>query len=521
MIVQYPSDLSIMPGIPEMSRRVREFVGLDFPERKWDMLQRGVVELAADLNFSDPGKLLLELLQASSGDEIFEQLVTRLTIGETYFLRDKPVFEALREHILPHLARDGAVRKDLGVWCMAASSGEEPYSIAMLIDERPDLFAGWRVRITGCDINPEVLAKARNGVYSEWSLRATPEDVRQLYFKPWERGLYRLTEHIRKMVEFHQLNLAEENFVVPEFEGRAADLIFCRNVLIYFPPEVQARVLSRLNQQLRRGGWLLVAPSEVSVVSEPGLELVHFPGAIAFRKHQVGGSEKKVSGPRTRLESARRARPLQARPTVSNRPVRIVRKAVTSAVPQPSSGGKRVVSGKDTSQPNPEDLGSYLERLLGERDYLGVVELLEEYEPERLVATFDYARICACRARALASLGQLEAARDAANEALEADLVDPYCCYLVATIAGELGDYEQAADFCRRALFLESDFIMAHFSRAMFLKRLKRSGSRRHLQQVLKLLEEVADESEVKCGEGLAAGRLREITQDLLEEVGG
>ncbi len=506
----------ILPGIPELGRRVRKFVGLDFCGRKWDMLQRGVNELAAELGRGAPETLLAELLRAVPGDGIFDRLVTRLTIGETYFLRDKPVFAALREYILPELGRAARKERKLNIWCMGASSGEEPYSIAMLIDERPDLFAGWRIAIAGCDINPEVLVKARAGIYSEWSLRATPDNVRRRYFRALGRGLYQFDERLRRMVNFYHLNLAENNFVVPGCEGRPADLICCRNVLIYFSPEVQARVLERLSRQLRRGGWLLVAPSEVSVVSEPELELVHFPRAIAFRRRTTFrvACSRQHSQTRSRYCSASfgTRRSAAGRPPVQ-RPHLVA--VVRSGELRP--GGRPELS-EVCSEGAGEGLGQHLEELLEQHDYHGVLELLAGYEAQTLTALPDYARVTACRARALASLGKLEAARVAAAQALEVDRVDPYCYYLAATIAGELGNYIEAAAFSRRALFLDPGFIMAHFSRAMFLKRLGHSGSRRHLQRVLKLLGEMDDDCRIRYGEGLVAGRLREIVLSLLEE---
>ncbi|MEA1922843.1 MAG: protein-glutamate O-methyltransferase CheR [Pseudomonadota bacterium] len=519
----------ILPQIEALSRLIRERIGLDFPRRKWDMLQRVVEELAIELNFSDPQPLLEELLYSPLNESRLNLLIARLTVGETYFLRDKNIFTTLRDHIFPALIEQKVSERRLDLWCAASSTGEEAYSIAMLLDEKADLLENWQINIRASDINLEVLEKAKRGVYSQWSLRATPEAVTHRYFSKIGKNQFLLARHIREMVSFYQLNLAEKEFVMPGFNGQLADIIFCRNVLIYFSAELQAQVIKRLVSLLQPGGWLLVAPSELGVVNHPDLTPIRFPGVIVHQKLDRPKSvQTKVSRPSGQYADSKFAK-------------RSAAGKFTGLDSAFAGGGKKLqfsarlcprsssLNGKtqpDTGLTNGvlkskavfslKEILLRAQELFFQESYRELVDLIPDFADSSIQDLAEYAPVMVLKARSLANIGELEAAAAAVELAVKADKVDPFYYYLSAGIAREQADYTAAAVFYRQALFLDADFVMAHFSLATLLQQTNRKAATRHLRNVIALLESLEDDAVLPHAEGLSCCRLLEITRNLV-----
>ena len=172
------------PLLAGVSEFVALRIGLHFPPERWRDIERGITAAASELGFPDVESCARALLSAPLTQAQLEVLASHLTVGETYFFREKKSFEALEEHILPELlrARRGAEQR-LRIWSAGCCTGEEPYSVAMLLDRLiPDAEA-WNVTILATDINPRFLRKAAEGVYGEWSFRDAPGWIRERYFK--------------------------------------------------------------------------------------------------------------------------------------------------------------------------------------------------------------------------------------------------------------------------------------------------------------------------------------------------
>ena len=514
-----PVSAENLSRLEALSHLISDRIGLDFPERKWDMLLRVVAELALELKFNGPECLLEELLCSPLSETHLNQLISRLTIGETYFLRDKNVFTALRNHILPALIERNMSERRLDLWCAASSTGEEPYSVAMLLDEKKAQLDNWQINFNASDINLEVIKKAREGIYSRWSLRATPDDVNRRYFTRVGENSFLLNQHIRDMVSFSQLNLAEKDFVMPGLSGRLADIIFCRNVLIYFSAELQAQVIKRLVSLLRPGGWLLVSPSELGVVNDPELVSVSFPGVVVHQK--VGGVAPSHRG--QNLKNGVLKRHFDINPTAANllpmappgRPTTLSGSRRRHKL-RSSSVLEKEFSGDDRETDSFKEILIRVKELFQLKLYSEIIDLVFDDPGSSLRRESEYAQLMTYKARALANCGELEAAATFAELGVAADKVDPSVYYFSAVIARERADFEAALSFYRQALFLDADFVMAHFSMATLLRQLGRKGGDKHLRNVVSILESVDLDSLVPEAEGLSAGRLLEIARSLL-----
>src|SRR5262245_56174698 len=254
-------------------------MGLHFPPARWTDLQRGLTGAITELGFSDVSKGAEWLLSASLTTTEFDVLASHLTIGETYFFREPGTFEVLAEEILPALIneRRGGSRS-LRIWSAACCTGEEPYSIAILLKELIDDLSDWNVTILATDLNSRFLKKAIAASYRDWSFRETPTGTRNRYFKEGVAGDYVLIPEVRELVTFAQFNLVEDALPSLVTGTNAVDLILCRNVLMYFSPAQTRKVISNLYRALVNGGWLIVSPSETSQALFRRFLTVNFPG---------------------------------------------------------------------------------------------------------------------------------------------------------------------------------------------------------------------------------------------------
>lgn len=270
----------------QLSELVADRMGLNFPPPRQADLRRGVAAAAQDLGLAED-RYVQRLLAAPPDAAQLRHLARHLTIGETYFFRDPPLMQAVRQVLAALIAARRGGSQRLRIWSAGCASGEEAYSLAILLHEAlPDL-AGWGVTITATDINPDALHKAAVGAYGEWSFRSVPQSVKDGYFERRADGRLAIAPHIRRLVSFESLNLVQDAYPSLATDTNAMDIVFCRNVLMYFTPEQTRRVIARLHQSLGEGGWLVVSPSETSHVLFRQFEAVSFPGAILYRKRAL------------------------------------------------------------------------------------------------------------------------------------------------------------------------------------------------------------------------------------------
>jgi len=270
----------------QLGARIAEELGLHFAPERYSDLDRGVAAVAQQLGHTDAQAFAAWLCVAPWDQRLVRTLATELTVGETYFFRDHGLLRIVSDQVLPELIRlrRAQGRLELRLWSAGCCTGEEAYSLAILVREAlPDL-PQWRVSIMATDINPQFLDRARAGLFREWAFRGAPAQLRQRYFEREGEGSWRVAAHIRRMVRFEELNLAGKMYPSPFSGTDAIDLLFCRNVLMYFSPPRVDDVVARLRQSLAEGGWLVVSPSEACGCHFPGLVPENFDEGVLFRR---------------------------------------------------------------------------------------------------------------------------------------------------------------------------------------------------------------------------------------------
>jgi chemotaxis protein methyltransferase CheR len=265
---------------------VNQFCGIAFGLDAKFVVERRLRERLQALGLADFGEYYRHLRFHADGDAELERAVDLLTTNETYFFREAYQLHAFERELLPEIAERNASRRRLTVWSAGCSTGEEVYTIVMIIASMPR-FEGWEVRIFGSDISRRVLHQARRGVYRDASFRAMPAEHERWFVDTPEGRSVR--PEIRAMCHFGQLNLLEH--------GRTAivgsvDLIFCRNVLIYFDAESRSRVVRTFFDRLVPGGYLLLGHSESLLRATTDFELVHLRTDMVYRRPRASEGQR-------------------------------------------------------------------------------------------------------------------------------------------------------------------------------------------------------------------------------------
>lgn len=254
--------------------------GIAFDERSRFIVERRLVPRLRALKLDDFGSYFQYLLYSPEASEELDRMLEAVTIRESYFFREWPQFEAFRDELLPRFARENAAKRRLRIWSAGCATGEEPYSVAILVLES-GLFEGWRVDVLGTDLVAPAIEAARRGLYRDASLRSTSDHVRDRYFSHEGDNAWRLDERVRDMVVFESLNLVDTAAcaALPEM-----DAIFCRNVLIYFAEETRRRVVTGFHGRLRDGGYLMLGHAESLLTLATPFTLHHVGRDMVYRR---------------------------------------------------------------------------------------------------------------------------------------------------------------------------------------------------------------------------------------------
>jgi chemotaxis protein methyltransferase CheR len=510
-----------MAGISEENlSRLGEFVasrlGLSFPRPRLRDLERGIGSAAAELGFEDGAACVEWLLSSPLKRSHIETLAGHLTVGETYFFRDRKIFQTLEEALLPELIQnrrqDG---KRIRIWSAGCSTGEEPYSIAILLSRMiPDL-SGWSVPILATDINVRSLRKAAEGLYGRWSFRDVEPRIKEEFFNKKDGGRLEVLPGIRKMVTFSYLNLVEDTYPSLFNNTTAMDIIFCRNVLMYLVPDLAMKVVQNFHRCLSEGGLLIVSPCELSGQMFPQFACLSFPGAMIYRK-ETDSSRPSGFPPRA-----------PGGPAVPSTPAGGFVHGF-SAGPEREAGGVELVP-HETSEfqsaaqslpsavPVRDDLYSEALALYEAGRYTHAMEktgeLLSHY-PSDAVAMALLARIHA-------NCGKLAEALQWCEKAISTDKLRAGSYYLIATILLELGQTEAGTVSLKRALYLDPNFIAAYVALGNLSRRLHRDReSVKYFENALSLLSGRDPEEFLPEPGGVNVGRLTEIIENILRTGG-
>ncbi|WP_333874662.1 CheR family methyltransferase [Methylobacter sp.] len=483
--------------LARFSEFLAQQIGLHFPpERECDLL-RGIEAAARDFGFQDAGACMQWLLSTPLDRNRIEILACHLTVGETYFFRDPQVFEALKMHILPALIQS---RRSYGqtfrLWSAGCATGEEAYSLAILVQRMIPDFKQWHITILATDINPHALAKAESGSYGEWSFRNAPIWLKSGYFRPIENGRYEIIPSVREMVTFAYLNLMEDAYPSPINNTNAMDIIFCRNVMMYFKPGQATQVMRRHCLTLVDGGWLVINPTEAYRTMTETMDMVNFSGTVLYQKIASGTTPGSVESSQARPEPLEQIR---IDPAATKRPSRKPELVAVDKASFPSRSSDYGLALTLFQQ------GRYAEASAQ------AVRLLSSWKTKVQAMTL--------LARIDANKGDLAGARQWCMQAINADCLNPAGHYLMAIVLLEQGRTDDSMQELKRTLYLDPDYVLAYFTLATLYRQLGRhKEAGKHFENALLLLDALPPEEVLPEAEGMTAGRLAEIIHTLCDQ---
>jgi chemotaxis protein methyltransferase CheR len=489
------------PVIETALHLVRQRTGLVFGPGRRSAFEAG---LARAMQRAHPATPDVYLVRLQTEPALLDDLVAEITVGETYFFREPEQFAVLGRDILPALLartpRDGPLR----IWSAGCATGEEPYTVAILLRQQ-----GWggAAHIVATDLSRRALAAARRGLYGRWSLRGVPEHVVRTYFTP-VGGRFELAPAVRGDVEFRYLNLAEDAYPSLATGIWGMDLILCRNVLIYFDRDTIARVARRLLDSLSDDGWLLLGASDPPLADLAPCDVVVTTAGLAYRRPARPARPACPGGPAHAPAAA----------TCSDAPASEQSPALPSPLPTPTPIPPPPPPPQPLRPlPVPEPAESVADRGLAavarayaERDYPRAAELA------RRAVQHDGGdpAVWVLLVRALANRGDLRAAGHACAAALDRHRTCAELAYLHAVLLAEAGRHADAAGAARRALYLDRTLAVAHLALGAALARLGDArGARRALRNAERLLAELPPGAVVPASDGEPAARLAEIAR--------
>jgi chemotaxis protein methyltransferase CheR len=260
-----------------VSTMVRDRSAIVLENGKEYLIEARLLPLARAHGTGTVTGLIKELRRAPSGP-LRDLVVEAMTTNETSFFRDAHPFTALSDHVLPELVKSRSAERVLNIWCAACSSGQEPYSIAMLVQDIVGTDPGWRVRLLATDLSPAMLARTRAGVYSQFEMnRGLPANRLVRHFR--QQGLeWQIEEPLRRMVETRAVNLDQDLPSMPSM-----DIIFLRNVLIYFDVATKRQILARVRRVLRPDGYLVLGGAETTLNLDDAFDRVQIGRAPMYQ----------------------------------------------------------------------------------------------------------------------------------------------------------------------------------------------------------------------------------------------
>ncbi|MBW4488876.1 MAG: tetratricopeptide repeat protein [Trichocoleus desertorum ATA4-8-CV12] len=437
------------------------------------------------------------LLEGSSSqsDREWQELVVLLTTGESYLFRDQGQINLLRNKILPEIIsyqrnlkiQQGKPKAALKVWSAGCSTGEEAYSLAILVNELLPRQDDWNITILGTDINPEAIKKAQQGIYSSWSFRMVSTELQKQHFSPIKSG-WEIDAKIRQMVKFSTGNLIRDKLPNSLSNLCDLDLILCRNVFIYFDATAIATVLTKFHNSLRPGGYLITGHAELYNQELSQFHAQILPESIIYQRPipaSLQANQPEQSWPLPSPETTFQRSP--ASPLPEKTQVALYQAALRQA-----------------------------EKLVEEGAYMFALQATNQaikHDP----SSFDAYYLAA---QAYANLGQYQKAQDCCQQAmnLKASSVKPY--YLLAKIAEEQGDIELAKSILRKIIYLDPKAIAAYLDLgAIYNRESDIIRAKKMRNTALELLRQVSPHTTIEYQEQLTASELILYIKKLLHQA--
>ncbi len=564
-----------MDAVSRVLLWAQEHFGFSWDDAAYAEVHRKLSMEAKDRGHGDAQAFARYLLEEACCEDRVRLLASMLTIGETYFFREYDALEALLHHALPEILRDGEIRKDktIRLWSAGCSTGEEAYTVAMMLTEALRGNRPWTFTLLATDVNEKALETARLGRYRSYSFRDSVPEPYERYVVREAGGTFRVREELKDHIQFQVLNLASAAYPSAVNGTWNLDVVLCRNVLMYLQSDTRREVLRRLHESLREGGWLLLSASEVHLADCGLWEAVRTPRATLFRKRaelylsrekfgqpaavalsrSLGGN---AQSPLDQMRSQRRDEAHLARTNLQpgfslgsagvSPAQRSGRKTVLAGVPPISKVGHHVphfssmigqasgdlssttqgfyASRQPTCHADKElqDVETELARLVS-LDLLEEATALAEHHLKTCTGSTASPRTSPALLnlfRVLAARHQVDKAMSLLHLALNLHRWDPALYHLKGAFHADRGEWQEAIAAYRQMVYVAPESASALFSLAMLSWREgHREAAFRYLDGARKVLEGKDDKEEAPFSDGMSVGHLRDLIEKFMKTL--
>lgn len=452
---------------------IRAQSGIHMRDQETPLLDKTLTVRMQALRISAP-ESYLDFLSNDTSEAASEwtRLFVLLTNQESYFFRDAGQLSVIRDHILPELIQRNRHTRTLRLWSAGCSTGEEPYSLAMMIEEVLPLREEWRVVILGTDLSEAALERAQSGVYGSWSFRALDAPMKERFFRA-RAGKWEVRPPLRKMVTFSTGNLLLDVFPSRANEVHDMDLIVCRNVFIYFGREAVARVLRKFSATLRPDGFLVTGHAELHDVPLGELQIRTFPQTVVYQRSLAPLTPREVRVPLAL--PATPATPVSFVPLPNPTPARST-PVIASSSQVTREARTSIQAGRHAAA-------------------LQILKALLEREPRHLEA------LCLA-AQASANAGCLEEAEALCRQALVVSPFAPLPYHVLARISEERGDAQNAKNLLKKVIYLNPASVRSYLElSAIYLREGDPNRAAQMQRAAMSALETLGDNSALSSDE--------------------
>lgn len=489
--------------LAEISNKVIEIFGIYFQPNQFDDLERRVVSAAKELNINTSIENIYKWLSESklTRPEL-NALSTHLTINETYFFRESPAIDLFIQKIIPDIINERrGINEKIRIWSAGCSSGEEPYSLAMILKEYFPELSTWDITILATDISPIVIQKAILGEYTKWSFRESKQSITEKYFVESKKS-WKISPEIKKMVTFSYLNLSKNIYPSEVTNTENMDVIFCRNVMMYFTPKIIHEVSNRLYNSLKENGWLITSQVELNDDYFSAFNRTQYNSGIFYHK-----SNKKIVKQKPIFLST----PISKQPIILKNPIKKTeiktiekRKLKNNSNPKTNTQSKEVI----TKQ--------IIEVLHQKGEYKKCIENCKVIINEGKLSNDIFELLI----KSYANMGSLIEEERQIKKILSDNKATPAMFYLYSSYLFEQNNLKESEIFLNKAIYQNHEHILSNLMLGEInIKKDKKQIAIKHYQKVIDILENRDNNEIVPESDGLTAGRIKEFAEKLIKSL--
>jgi len=502
--------------IQRFAQLISAQIGLQIRLQDYPVLSQKIVTRARELRYSHPQDYYNLLTgETSVSQNEWRQLIPLITTPESYFFRDRGQFKLLQTVIFPQLIARQKESKQLQIWSAGCSTGEEPYSLSLLLQQLIPNWEEWKILILGTDINELSLDKARQGIYSAWSFRQVDSEIISKSFIPWGGG-WKINPKTRKSVKFMNFNLVQGE-PTDDSNFKNIDLIVCRNVFVYFEKHHISQAINKFYQVLKPEGYLITAHSELQGVENNPFKATIFPESVIYQRPKETENISQNFLPNSKLDRSTLCRVLSPENQKNGSDLKqktyLKKKNINQTTLQSQVNLKsKIVNSAITTGLNYPQLTLEIEeahRLFRHKKYKEAIQKINLFI-DKNTANFDAYYLLG---KIYANLGQYQEAISYCQKAMTVDSLSVLPCYLLLNIAEEINNREEAKKLAKRIIYLSgiSPSSISAYVKLAFLYEQEdnQKKAKQNYTIALELLQNLPPQAQVEYTEDLTVAELK------------